>query len=320
MSLDNSSAQFVSNIKWSKYWDPRLQIENYKGDLKQTMWRDVQIGPDGEAYVLEMRRVKGTFSENLELEEFPFDTQNLSVLIASEHPISTVELIEEHEEASSVFTLNFGDVQEWEMRDFVECRSTITTIEYSENRYKRPGMFYTCCAFRRPGYFIWNILVVMFLISLLSMATFSVDRRQHETRLELAFTLILTSVTFKLVANRSLPVISYLTHLDIYILMCIVFMFVVSAWHALVPAFEGFTGVAAQLDIVMLSGLFVIYIIMQTCFVVAMVVRCYRKRTLMKQKEFDYQQKVKWTLGERPRTGKRHFGPRPHKPKVGIKF
>ncbi|ESP03601.1 hypothetical protein LOTGIDRAFT_237606 [Lottia gigantea] len=316
--LDNSTPQFIIGIDWDKYWDPRLQLGNYKGELKETVWRDVQIGIDGEAYVLEMRRATGTFYENLELEEFPFDTQHLSVLITSEHPVTSVELIEEHEEASSVYTLNFGDIQEWEMRDFVECRSKITPIEYSENRYKRPGMFFTCCAFRKPGYFIWNILVVMFLISFMSLGTFSVDRTSHETRLSLGFTLILTTVTFKLVAARSLPMISYLTHLDIYILMSTLFLFVVCAWHALIPAFGMWPQTAEILDYIMLIGLSVIFILMQLSFGVAMVVRSYRNRQVIKSKEYDYQQKVKWTLGDRPRTSRRHFGPRSSKQKIGI--
>ena len=35
----------------------------------------VTYTPSGQAYVVEKRRIKGTFLENLELNDFPFDIQ-----------------------------------------------------------------------------------------------------------------------------------------------------------------------------------------------------------------------------------------------------
>ena len=48
---------------------------NARGEAKQQIWKDVQFSANGEAFVLEKRRVKGVFSERMELEEFPFDIQ-----------------------------------------------------------------------------------------------------------------------------------------------------------------------------------------------------------------------------------------------------
>jgi hypothetical protein len=45
------------------------------------------------------------------------------------------------------------------------------------------------------------------------LATFAVDRALPQNRLQLSFTLVLTGVAFKFVANQSIPKISYLTHL-----------------------------------------------------------------------------------------------------------
>jgi hypothetical protein len=63
---------------------------------------------------------------------------------------------------------------------------------------------------------IWNDLyhfLLQTLISSLSIATFSVDRDKPQNRLQLSFTLVLTGVAFKFVANQSIPKISYLTQL-----------------------------------------------------------------------------------------------------------
>ena len=47
----------------------------------------------------------------------------------------------------------------------------------------------------------------------LAFATFSVEEDKPQNRLQLSFTLVLTTVTFKDVVNRSLPKIPYLTYL-----------------------------------------------------------------------------------------------------------
>ena len=57
------------------------------------------------------------------------------------------------------------------------------------------------------------VLCFQFLICSLAFATFAVERDLPQNRLQLSFTLVLTSVAFKFVVNQSLPKISYLTYL-----------------------------------------------------------------------------------------------------------
>lgn len=56
-------------------------------------------------------------------------------------------------------------------------------------------------------------LCFQFLICSLSFATFAVDINLPQNRLQLAFILLLTTVSFKFVVNQSLPMISYLTYM-----------------------------------------------------------------------------------------------------------
>jgi len=45
------------------------------GEPRETVWHTVMFDPDLQAFVFEKRRIAGTFVENLELYQFPFDTQ-----------------------------------------------------------------------------------------------------------------------------------------------------------------------------------------------------------------------------------------------------
>ena len=57
------------------------------------------------------------------------------------------------------------------------------------------------------------VCLFQFFISALSFATFAVSPELPQNRLQLSFTLLLTSVAFKFVINQSLPKISYLTYM-----------------------------------------------------------------------------------------------------------
>ena len=69
------SIKELTKINWEALWNPKLEIYNVRGEAKQQIWKEVQFGPGGEAFVLEKRRTKGVFAEPMELQEFPFDIQ-----------------------------------------------------------------------------------------------------------------------------------------------------------------------------------------------------------------------------------------------------
>ncbi len=52
-----------------------MYVENSLGDPKETVWQTVAFNNAGHAMAHEKRRIRGCFLENLELDEFPFDTQ-----------------------------------------------------------------------------------------------------------------------------------------------------------------------------------------------------------------------------------------------------
>ena len=89
--FDVTVAQNLNEVDWSKYWNPRLYVDNAVGQLKETVWNTVMFNANMEAYVFERRRVAGTFIENLELYQFPFDTQvtrtTLSYLSLYDHKV-----------------------------------------------------------------------------------------------------------------------------------------------------------------------------------------------------------------------------------------
>lgn len=280
-----------------KHWNPRVFIQNSVGDLKENTWHKVEMDSHGVPIVFEMRRIKGVFLENLELDDFPVDVQDLSITVATERTIDEVDFIDDLTALSSINTQTFIDMQEWSLHEHVETTRKVTTQglgitmdekdqDYSSSRYKHPTFTVTCRAARRPGYFYWNVFFLMFFITLMAFATYSVHPSLPQNRLQLSFTLLLTAVTFKWVVNRCLPTISYLTSLDKYVLGSMVMLCLVCAWHALVSALPA--DVRKYWDNVALVAAVLLYVAFHGVFVLWMYLFASSRRRIMAKKDREY--------------------------------
>lgn len=260
--------------------------------------KKLEFGKNGEAFIVEKRRIKGTFTENLELQDFPFDLQDLSIVLTSEHPVEELEIIEDDEHLSSIIVSCFVDEQEWELREFVESEIRKVSKEFTGSKnVVYPFLVFKTLAMRRAGFFVWNIILIMTIISSLSFATFAVERNLPQNRLQLAFTLTLTGVTFRFVTNQQLPKISYLTRLDKYILYCMVFNYLVTAWHAIVTLISD-DGTQADCDLYFFIGFAVFYALFHVFFYVISLKTRYFKVKEVHQKEKMYQEKAEKLFGE----------------------
>lgn len=65
----------AENVDFSRLWNPKLYIENSLGDPKEQIRHRIIYNDKAEAFIYEKRVAKGTFMENLELDDFPFDVQ-----------------------------------------------------------------------------------------------------------------------------------------------------------------------------------------------------------------------------------------------------
>ncbi|XP_048778751.1 cys-loop ligand-gated ion channel-like isoform X2 [Ostrea edulis] len=274
------------SIEFNKLWNPKLYIENSLGDPKEQIRYRLLYNDKGEAFVTEKRVIKGTFMENLELDDFPFDVQDLTITVASELPSYEVELIEDLDDHHVVNKQSFVDEQEWHLYMHTECSRRDLVIDQADNSVRRSALSVKCRAARRPGYFVWNIFLVTFLICTLAFATFSVKKTLPQNRLQLSFTLVLTAVAFKSVVNSSLPRISYLTYMDKYLLAAMIMLSAVCVWHALVTVVQ--ETIADRAETIVLIALGVIYVIYNVGFLIIIYLYPWKKRRTMAQKDRDY--------------------------------
>ena len=90
-----------------------------------------------------------------------FFVQDLTLTVTSERSEAELDLTEDNSEISSINVQSFVDEQEWRLHSHVETWKRVTTRIYQNSRYKHPALSTSCRASRRPGFFMWNIFLVM---------------------------------------------------------------------------------------------------------------------------------------------------------------
>ncbi|CAF4288381.1 unnamed protein product [Rotaria sp. Silwood2] len=235
-------------------WHPQLYIENTFGDLKeQIRYSAKKSKEDNQIYICEHRDIKGLFWEKLELHHFPSDVQDLSISNASMFYDDRVVLIADPNRLNGVNREAFVDQQEWSLYEHVDTQqrfikefifedidedeendenNQLNNTNDNENR-KRSILTVTCHAARHSNYFYWNGYCLILLITLVSFCIFSIPPHFTGNRIQISCTLLLTSITFRWIVNRSLPTISYLTSMDKYAIMCIFILIILCIWHAM---------------------------------------------------------------------------------------
>lgn len=199
--------------------------------------------------------IQGTFLEQLELHAFPFDIQKLHVQF--ELPNGSGE---DSSSRGSGTTLKLqegchreGEEEDWQRKALYFIRNRNSTVDmasfYVQDAWEIPDPNHqiimlqgqarpithaspaTLCAFvllrRKCEFYVWNIMMPSSIMALLSTVSFALDTTELEGRFNLILTLMLTLVAFKNAISGYLPVTSYLTYLDKYVIGCLGYLVMV---------------------------------------------------------------------------------------------
>jgi hypothetical protein len=229
----NGTKRTAESIDWANYWNPKITVCNAIGEPVSVSDYHVAYDKQGRATVIEKQKITGQFFEFMELNRFPFDKQDLTVTVASDKETQEVELMEDEKEPCSVNHDAFSSAQEWVLGKRLNVWQKTVTRKSNDQVHSYSSLGAAVKVSRRPQFFLWNIVVILFAIGSLAFATFALEMEKPESRMPLTFTLVLTTVTFKLVVTKNLPKISYLTYLDKYILGTMIILVSLCVWHAI---------------------------------------------------------------------------------------
>eukprot|EP00794_Sanderia_malayensis_P020420 gene20420-22433_t len=220
-------------IKWGENcWEPAIyfvDLENIETYERNETIPKERNDTQAEFYY----HVKGTFNVDMDVQHFPFDYQRLTVTVTSHWDISEIEFIMDRK--NNIRTWNFASKKEWDLQKYVLTEKKFTKKEYCDKKEDEETMStspntyplykFKMYARRKYNFFLYNIALIMALITALTFSIHTVGADIPGERIQISLTLLLTSVALKYVVNGYIPQTPTPTVIDSHILASMVFQF-----------------------------------------------------------------------------------------------
>lgn len=169
--------------------------------------------------------------EILEVHDFPLDLQELTMsfyfpaLFARDRTREpTIYPLQVNGKHPILWKSGQRFLAEWRLRQPVLRAVTSQHIRFGRRRFK-PELYLTFHVERAATYYVSNYVLILFALTTLSVTTLWVDSMDLGQRLEVNFTIVLTSCTMKFLVADQLPKVPYYTLIDYYMVSCIFFLF-----------------------------------------------------------------------------------------------
>jgi len=180
--------------------------------------------------------IRATFGEPFELESFPFDVQDLKIIISSTATTGSQILVPHFRRKDFVkIAVNVSSLPEWDFR------APVAEFKISNPSTSDRGSAYSTCVLnmkvaRRFQSYVVRIMSLMGLITLATFTVFSLEPVDDMAdRLANSFTLVLTGLVFMFVVDSRLPTVPYLTLLDAYTYVQFILMLLIALESAVIP-------------------------------------------------------------------------------------
>ncbi|XP_014255214.1 gamma-aminobutyric acid receptor subunit beta-like [Cimex lectularius] len=202
-----------------KIWVPDTFFANDKNSfLHDVTERNKLVRLNGDGSITYGMRFTTTLACMMDLHYYPLDSQNCTVEIESYgYTVSDVVM----------YWMNtpVRGVEEAELPQFtiIGYETNDRKEELATGVYQRLSLSFKLQ--RNIGYFVFQTYLPSILIVMLSWVSFWINHEATSARVALGITTVLTMTTISTGVRSSLPRISYVKAIDIYLVMCFVFVF-----------------------------------------------------------------------------------------------
>jgi hypothetical protein len=219
---------FIPQAAWEKFrtytvdqiWHPRFDFIN--AVVPHSAY-DVtfRVFPDGTVRYFE--RSSAELSNTFRLRTFPFDAQTLEVLV---HPTvaneSFVDLTTEPGvDAMTAEPRVYESLPQWQITQMSTAVERVPGIHGESVNEVR----FTIAIARHFNFYIWKVFLPLLLMVVLSWTVFWIDPRELSSQVQISITTILTVIAFAFAIQANLPKVPYLTFIDVFFLICYLFVF-----------------------------------------------------------------------------------------------
>ena len=181
----------------------------------------IMVGPDGDVRYAERLIVK--LSSKFELRRFPFDQQQLVVIIHPflvDGPHIRFKLDDTSTWTASEFK-SYSSLAQWHL---VSLHSELL-VAPTYGGLTMPEARFEVDVRRRSSFYIWKVFLPLLLMVFLSWAVFWIEASDLSNQVQVAVTTILTVIAFAFAISATMPRLPYLTYIDAFFLECYIYVF-----------------------------------------------------------------------------------------------
>lgn len=199
-------------VHLEEIWNPRVLLANQQGGVSKALPDVVQVEPDGT--VIYHQRYTGSLSQPLDLSRFPMDTHSFTIhFVATGYTDDYLEFLPDTykgiQGGSIAENLSLPD---WKVVSHEALVLPYTPVE----AIHAAGFAFRFTAERYVTYFIWQVILPLAVVVVMSWAAFWVGRKNVGIRIGVATSSILTLIAHRFVLASLLPRLPYMTRLDYF--------------------------------------------------------------------------------------------------------
>jgi hypothetical protein len=196
-------------------WHPRLQILNQQR-LVKTFPETVEIKPDGQ--VIYRQRVWGGFSQPLKLEDFPFDSQRLEIILVE---VGFGFADTRYKVLPDSGVSNSLSIPDWEVLGWDFAPVTMQINKSAEEEV----MVFSLDVKRHISFFILKVIFPLMLIVAMSWLVFWIDPSLAASQISVGVTAMLTMIAYRFAIGGMIPRLPFMTHMDHFVMASTVVVF-----------------------------------------------------------------------------------------------
>ena len=224
---DERLAQDTTSLRQmplDQVWNPRLVLVNEGGIVRTSMPQVVEVSPDGT--VIYRQRYYGPLSQPLKLSQFPMDEHQFTIRFAAAgYRPGELDFIPEDQIRGTKIT-GGGISEELSLPDWTILEHQVAPNPYEPvNGLLVPGFTFEFTGKRSFPYYLWQVVVPLLLIVMMSSTVFWIDPVNVGSQIGVATSSIFTLIAYRFVMAGLLPRLPYMTKMDYFILASTLLVF-----------------------------------------------------------------------------------------------
>jgi hypothetical protein len=270
-----------------------IHFVNIFSEDQDESWDKIELSYfDADLYdhVLRIRK-NAVLTEHMELKDFPYDEQELSISLRFNKPLGSFVVVHNEEWPSVIATNSFAlsDIYDIAFQEMVFGSTGCSDPKESASGISYPIITFTIAISRRAGYHESNVMIPASLFAMLSLLSFSVseDGAKIDTgsRLSITLTLLLTSVAYKFVVANSIPQVSYNTMLDWYVWGTLIYILLCAVENAIFPLLVSIYGTEmSSSELYVLIAFILVYALGNIVYFALVIYRLQKRKYITAEK------------------------------------